>query len=29
LLFLIGCLLMGAFVTVSNYAGFRLTGAAY
>jgi MFS transporter, YNFM family, putative membrane transport protein len=27
LLFLIGCLLMGAFVTVYNYAGFRLTGA--
>lgn len=27
LLFLIGCLLMGAFVAVYNYAAFRLTGA--
>lgn len=29
LLFLIGFLLMGAFVTVYNYATFRLTGAPY
>ena len=29
LLFLIGCLLQGAFTTVYNYAGFRLTGAPY
>jgi MFS transporter, YNFM family, putative membrane transport protein len=29
LLFLIGCLLMGSFVTVYNYAAFRLTGAPY
>ena len=29
LLFLIGCLLMGAFVTVYNYAAFRLTRAPY
>jgi MFS transporter, YNFM family, putative membrane transport protein len=29
LLFLIGCLLMGAFVTVYNYAAFRLTAAPY
>ncbi len=29
LLFLIGCLLMGAFVTVYNYAAFRLTDAPY
>lgn len=29
LLFLIGGLLMGAFVTVYNYAAFRLTGAPY
>ena len=29
LLFLIGCLLQGAFTTVYNYAAFRLTGAPY
>ena len=29
LLFLIGCLLMGAFVTVYNYAGFRLAASPY
>jgi MFS transporter, YNFM family, putative membrane transport protein len=29
LLFLIGCLLMGAFVTVYNYAAFRLTAPPY
>ncbi len=28
-LFLIGCLAMGAFVTVYNYAGFRLTASPY
>lgn len=28
-LFLTGCLLMGAFVTIYNYAAFRLTGAPY
>jgi YNFM family putative membrane transporter len=28
-LFLIGCLLMGTFVTVYNYAGFRLTAPPY
>jgi YNFM family putative membrane transporter len=29
LLFLIGCLVMGAFVTVYNYAGFRLAASPY
>jgi MFS transporter, YNFM family, putative membrane transport protein len=28
-LFLIGCLLLGAFVTIYNYAGFRLTASPY